>query len=212
MVMRKLGGMANEKQNEFLDVGKQVFTIRQIDFTSSKKGNKQYVWYFMHISGIELRLYTLAEKGKRWKLKEVLAVFGILPDENGDIMFDEESLFNSVVVCDVVLETEGDFKGKLKISKVLSLVKPNNISKVADTAYNEETNPFGDKPVEQIGQPVKENVAQQQKSALENLQERLKEKPIICEKCGKEMSKIESAVIFNKIGKLICTECQGDSE
>lgn len=82
--------MGNEKMpNKQLPAGNRTVTVVSMAEEKSKAGNMMFVTRLKdNQTGVESNVYLVAEKGKRWLLKQLLTAVGIQQDNDGNFIWD----------------------------------------------------------------------------------------------------------------------------
>lgn len=116
---------------EMLD-GWHDFEIVKLEEQTSKQGNLMFVAKVVSAEnvGIGTDVYLVAEKGKRWFLKQLLAACDCTPDDAGHFIWDISDVENKIVQGRVEHNQEDDWidrqgknqKGKLK-AKIVEFKK-----------------------------------------------------------------------------------------
>lgn len=85
------------RQNTFSE-GWHTWKVVSITPQKSKAGNEMFMAMLEeHGSGLGISVYLVAEKGKRWFLKSLLASSGIHPDADGFYNWDESDIVGKLV-------------------------------------------------------------------------------------------------------------------
>lgn len=117
--------MKNEDKMIFdLPDGWHDFEIVKIEETTSKQGNQMFIAKLVSAEnyGIGTDVYLIAEKGKRWFLKQLLTACSCLAGEDGVYEWSEEEIEGKTIQGRVEHQQEDDWidrygktqKGKLK--------------------------------------------------------------------------------------------------
>lgn len=121
------------RQNTFPD-GWHTWKIVSITQQKSKAGNEMFLATLEeHGTGLDLAVYLVAEKGKRWMLKSLLASAGVHPDAEGVFNWDESDIIGKLVSGLIKNEPETwiDREGKEKTtmkSRIIEFKPEENIS------------------------------------------------------------------------------------
>lgn len=79
-----------DKVNFEMPDGWHDFEVVKLTEQKSKQNNDMFVAKVVSAEdyGVGCDVYLVAEKGKRWLLKQLLTACGIVPDENGHMLWD----------------------------------------------------------------------------------------------------------------------------
>jgi hypothetical protein len=91
--------------------GWHAFEVVRMDEKRSKQGNEMFVAKVVSAedAGIGTDVYLVAEKGKRWFLKQLLSAVGIEPDEEGNMSWDLSDVEGHTVLGKVEHKKEDDW-------------------------------------------------------------------------------------------------------
>lgn len=99
--------MRGEGQGFDLQEGEYEFIVISFRDEVSKKGNQMHVATLEEVkSGQVDDVYLVAEKGKRWFLKQFLAACSILPDSDGNVHFEQSDVLNKTIIGVIEREKE----------------------------------------------------------------------------------------------------------
>jgi len=111
--------MSGEIEKTLIPEGWYEFTIVEMTEETSKKGNAMFkVVCELVDGGGAIDVYCVAEKGKRWKLKQLLKACGILPDADANFNWDIPDIKDSKIHGRVAHESDDwiDRDGKTRTS------------------------------------------------------------------------------------------------
>lgn len=131
-----------DSKSRLIPEGERTMQINNCIESVSKSGNEMFIFTFMDLETfIELDVYAIATKGKRWFLKSVLDACGVSAGKDGIYEWDIKDVIDKTVSAIIKHEPNNwvNQKGETIESKKMKVVK---VSKVAESAKMGLTIPF----------------------------------------------------------------------
>ena len=111
--------MSRESNRGLLPEGWRKFKIVKCEKAVSKAGNEMFVAKVVSAedAGIGCDVYLVAEKGKRWFLKQILSAVGIEPDEEGNMAWDLSDVEGHTILGKVEHKKEDDWVDRNNVTQ-----------------------------------------------------------------------------------------------